>query len=114
MNIVVVSDFAHVNGGNAAVALGSAVGLAARGHAVTLFAGAGPVDERILASSIAVICTDQYSIADLYFHQRRFIKRCIALDCHSGIRFISAIGFRQSCSDYQYREHAGQTSAKHR
>lgn len=64
MNIVVVSDFAHVNGGNAAVALGSAVGLAARGHAVTLFAGAGPVDERILASSIDVVCTDQYSIAD--------------------------------------------------
>lgn len=64
MNIVVVSDFAHVNGGNAAVALGSAVGLAARGHAVTLFAGAGPVDNRIKASSIDVVCTDQYSIAD--------------------------------------------------
>ena len=64
MNIVVVSDFAHVNGGNAVVALGSALGLAARGHAVTLFSGAGPVDDRILASSIAVICTDQYSIAD--------------------------------------------------
>jgi glycosyltransferase involved in cell wall biosynthesis len=64
VNIVVVSDFAHVNGGNAVVALGSALGLAARGHAVTLFSGAGPVDDRILASSIAVICTDQYSIAD--------------------------------------------------
>ncbi|MGC3976540.1 MAG: glycosyltransferase family 4 protein [Nitrospira sp.] len=64
MNIVVVSDFAHVNGGNAAVALGSAGGLAARGHAVTLFAGAGPVDKRILASSIDVVCMDQYSIAD--------------------------------------------------
>lgn len=64
MNIVVVSDFAHVNGGNAAVALGSALGLAARGHAVTLFAGAGPVDNRIMASSMAVVCTDQYSIAD--------------------------------------------------
>lgn len=64
MNIVVVSDFAHVNGGNAAVALGSAIGLAGRGHAVTLFAGAGPVDNRIKASSIDVVCTDQYSIAD--------------------------------------------------
>lgn len=64
MNIVVVSDFAHVNGGNAAVALGSAIGLAAKGHAVTLFAGAGPVDNRIRASSIDVVCTDQYSIAD--------------------------------------------------
>lgn len=64
MNVVVVSDFAHVNGGNAAVALASAIGLAAQGHAVTLFAGAGPVDDRIKASPISVICTDQQSIAD--------------------------------------------------
>ncbi len=64
MNVVVVSDVAHVNGGNAAVALASAIGLAARGHAVTLFAGAGPVDARIKASSITVVCTDQQSIAD--------------------------------------------------
>lgn len=31
---------------------------------MTLFAGAGPVDNRIKASSIDVVCTDQYSIAD--------------------------------------------------
>ncbi len=64
MNVVVVSDFAHVNGGNAAVALSSAVGLAEQGHAVTLFAGAGPVDPRIQSSPITVVCTDQQSIGD--------------------------------------------------
>lgn len=64
MNVVVVSDFAYVNGGNAAVALASAIGLAAQGHAVTLFAGAGPVDDRIKSSPISVICTGQQSIAD--------------------------------------------------
>lgn len=64
VNVVVVSDFAYVNGGNAAVALASAIGLAAQGHAVTLFAGAGPVDARIKASPITVICTAQHSIAE--------------------------------------------------
>lgn len=44
VNIVVVSDFAYVNGGNASVALSSAIRLAQQGDAVTLFAGAGPVD----------------------------------------------------------------------
>ena len=64
VNVVVVSDFAHVNGGNAAVALSSAVGLAQQGHAVTLFAGAGPVDPRIQSSAVTVVCTDQQSIGD--------------------------------------------------
>jgi len=64
VNIVVVSDFAYVNGGNAAVALSSAVGLAQQGHAVTLFAGAGPVDPRIQSSAVTVVCTDQQSIGD--------------------------------------------------
>ena len=64
MNVVVVSDFAYVNGGNAAVALSSAVGLAQQGHGVTLFAGTGPVDPRIQSSPITVHCTDQQSIGD--------------------------------------------------
>ncbi len=64
MNVVVVSDFAHVNGGNAAVALASAVGLANQGHAVTLFAGAGPVEPCIRSSPVRVVCTGQYAIGD--------------------------------------------------
>jgi glycosyltransferase involved in cell wall biosynthesis len=62
VNVVVVSDFAYVNGGNAAVALSSAIGLAQHGHAVTLFAGAGPVDPRFQSSPVTVVCTDQQSI----------------------------------------------------
>ncbi len=64
MNIVVVSDFAHVSGGNAAVALASARGLAEQGHAVTLFAGVGPVGPEIAAGPVKVVCTDQQAIAD--------------------------------------------------
>lgn len=64
MNIMVVSDFAYVNGGNATVALSSAAGLANHGHSVTLFAGAGPVDPRLQSSPVSVVCTGQQSIGD--------------------------------------------------
>ena len=64
MNIVVVSDFAHVTGGNAAVALASARGLAERSHIVTLFAGVGPVGPEIAACGVKVVCSGQEAIAD--------------------------------------------------
>jgi glycosyltransferase involved in cell wall biosynthesis len=64
VNIVIVSDYAHVTGGNAAVALASAAGLAKRGHDVTLFAGAGPTEPAIAASPIKVISTHQQSIGE--------------------------------------------------
>ena len=63
MNIVIVSDFAHVTGGNAAVALASASGLAERGHQVTLFAAVGPVGPEIASSPVKVVSTDQQAIA---------------------------------------------------
>jgi glycosyltransferase involved in cell wall biosynthesis len=43
MNIVVANDVAHVNGGAAKIALGSAKALAQRGHRVTLFTAVGPI-----------------------------------------------------------------------
>ena len=64
MNIVIVSDFAHVNGGNAAVALASAIGLAQHGHSVILFAGVGPVAPEIAASPVTVVSTNQQAIGD--------------------------------------------------
>lgn len=64
MNIIIVSDFAHVTGGNAAVALASASGLAKQGHAVTVFAGVGPVGPEIASGQVNVICTRQRAIAD--------------------------------------------------
>lgn len=64
MNIVIVSDFAYVNGGNAAVALASATGLAKHGHSVTLFAGTGPVAPEIAVSPVTVVSTNQQAIGD--------------------------------------------------
>ncbi|MGU3536995.1 glycosyltransferase family 4 protein [Methylobacterium sp. A54F] len=59
MHVVLVADHAHVNGGQAKVALDSAIGLAGRGYRVTLFAAVGPVDPRLVAAGIRVVCLGQ-------------------------------------------------------
>ncbi len=63
MHIVIVADHGHINGGQAKVAIDSAIGLAGRGHRVTFFVAVGPVDPRLIAAGIEVICLDQVDIA---------------------------------------------------
>ncbi|MDR7036235.1 glycosyltransferase involved in cell wall biosynthesis [Methylobacterium sp. BE186] len=63
MHVVLVADHAFVNGGQAKVAIDSALGLAGRGHRVTLFAAVGPADPRLAQAGIRVVCLDQHDIA---------------------------------------------------
>ena len=63
MHVVLVLDHAHINGGQAKVALDSAVGLRQRGHRVTVFAAVGPVDPRLAESGARVVCLGQDDIA---------------------------------------------------
>jgi glycosyltransferase involved in cell wall biosynthesis len=63
MNVVVINDFAHVEGGASHVALSSALGLASRGHDVTLVSAVGPIMPELLSSKVKVICTGQHDIA---------------------------------------------------
>ncbi len=62
MHVIIVLDYAHVNGGQAKVALDSAKGLVARGHRVTLFAAVGPVDPTLAAAGVGVVCLDQADV----------------------------------------------------
>lgn len=62
LHVLIVLDHAHVNGGQAKVALDSAVGLAQRGHIVTIFAAVAPVDPRLAEAGIRVVCLDQPDI----------------------------------------------------
>lgn len=56
-HIIIVNDFAHVNGGTATIALGSAKGLAKRGFRVTLFSAVGPVDPDLCeVDGLEVVC----------------------------------------------------------
>ncbi len=60
--IVICADHAHVNGGQAKVALDSALGLAASGARVIFFAACGPVDPRLAEAGIETVCLDQKDI----------------------------------------------------
>jgi glycosyltransferase involved in cell wall biosynthesis len=62
MTIVVLSDFAHVNGGAAQVALSSAAALAGRGHRVVLFSAVGPIADELRRGVVEVVCTGQQEI----------------------------------------------------
>lgn len=74
LNVVVVSDFAHVEGGNSAVALSSAIGLSDAGHRVTLLSAVTPIDPAVEKSSIRVVCTDQYAVADDPWRARALLQ----------------------------------------
>ena len=62
MKIVLVADHAYINGGQAKVVVESALGLAARGHAVTVFAAVGPADPRLAEAGVAVVLTGQTDV----------------------------------------------------
>lgn len=63
MKIIILSDFAFINGGNAKVALQTSVDLAKQGYDVTLFTGAGPIADFLKnVSNLEVICLNQYDI----------------------------------------------------
>ena len=62
--IIIVYDFAYVNGGAAKVAITEAVALADRGYDVTFFAGVGPVDEKLENAGVKVVCMEQTELKD--------------------------------------------------
>lgn len=63
MNVVVINDFAFVNGGASKIAVGSAIELARSGHMVTVFSAVGPVDKRLLhLPNLQVICLHESDI----------------------------------------------------
>lgn len=62
-HLVIVNDFAYINGGTAMVALSSATALAQRGYPVTLFAAVGPVLPELKAEGIDVVCLGGHEIA---------------------------------------------------
>jgi glycosyltransferase involved in cell wall biosynthesis len=64
LNIVILNDYAHVEGGASQVALRSAMGLAARGHRVTVLAAVGPVMPELAQCHVKVLCMGQAAIAE--------------------------------------------------
>ena len=63
MNIVIVNDFGHINGGTAQVAITSAIELANRGFEIFFLCAVSPIDVRLQGQkNIHVVCTNQNDI----------------------------------------------------
>ena len=62
MNVIVVNDNAHVNGGAAKVAIQEAVGLADRGHSIYFVCAVQPIAEELVHSNITIVCSKQYDL----------------------------------------------------
>lgn len=63
-SIIVINDYGSVAGGSSKIAIDSAIGLAGRGYDVTFFCSVPPVEERLRAAGVRVICMDQPASAN--------------------------------------------------
>jgi glycosyltransferase involved in cell wall biosynthesis len=60
LKILIVNDYAYIEGGAGKIATESAIKLAEKGHEVIFFSAVGPISEKLLKSKIKkVICLDQ-------------------------------------------------------
>ncbi len=59
LTVVICTDHGSVNGGQAKVAIDSAIGLKRFGARPIFFAAAGPVDPRLAAAGVEVVCLGQ-------------------------------------------------------
>lgn len=59
---VIVSDHAFVNGGQAKIAIDTALALRAEGLEVSFFCGVGPVDQRLIEAGVDCICLGQFDL----------------------------------------------------
>jgi glycosyltransferase involved in cell wall biosynthesis len=62
MNIIILNDYAKINGGAAKVAIDSAIGLAKQGHRVIFFTAVGPIDPGLIKSGVKIIYLQQHDI----------------------------------------------------
>ena len=65
LTVVILSDFTHVEGGGGKVAINEALLLAKTGIRVLFLAAVGPVDKRLVESSVEVICLNQRGLLDV-------------------------------------------------
>lgn len=62
MNIIIINDYAYINGGAGQIAFQTAKLLNKEGNHVVLFSAVGPVNEDLIKSGIEVVCLGQYDI----------------------------------------------------
>lgn len=77
MNIIIVNDYAYVNGGAGQIAINTAKFLAESGERVVLFTAVGPIaDELHNVANLEVVCTEQYDILHDPSRLRAIVQGC--------------------------------------
>jgi glycosyltransferase involved in cell wall biosynthesis len=62
LHIIIINDFAYINGGAGQIALNSAISLAKKGYSVTLFTAVLPIMPELCTNNLKVVCTNQHEI----------------------------------------------------
>lgn len=115
LTVLVVNDFAHVNGGAARVAISGALALTARGHRVVFFAAVPPIDDELQASGAELVITGQQEIArdpmrlravmqGLWNSAARQKVRSVLQGCDPGTTIVHLHGWVMSLSSSVVRE----------
>ena len=73
-NIIIVNDFAFINGGAAMVAINSAIELSKLGYNVTFFSAVGPISNKLINAGVKVVCLDQNDILNDNSRVRAIMK----------------------------------------
>lgn len=73
-NVVIINDYASVNGGSAKIAIETALNLKKRGINVFFFAAVAPIDERLLKSKVKTVCLGTNDL----LHERNKIKALVS------------------------------------
>ena len=77
MKVIVVNDFAFVNGGAGQVAVTTAKLLAKKGHRVTFFSAVGPIGQELKdVQNLSVICLNQKIFFEIRTVYELFFKAC--------------------------------------
>lgn len=63
-NVIIINDHGHINGGQAKVAIDTALMLSNMGYNIHYFCGTGPIDKNLSNSDVKVTCLEQKSILD--------------------------------------------------
>lgn len=71
--IVLIQDFAHVNGGNAKVAISEAIALKERGYRVIMFSAVAPIENTLVEKGVEVSCLN---IKDS-LHEKNIIRAIV-------------------------------------
>ena len=74
LNVLVLNDFCHVQGGASKVAVDEAVALAQAGAQVTFVGAVGPVCDALMAAPLDVACLDQPELMDAGKHPLALLR----------------------------------------